>query len=354
MEPNAFFTMMHHLFNRTAATITTLLALVLNPIQAAHHQAHERITGAADTFLDSLTPELSKKALFTFDNPNRVSWEFLPQTMIGRKGVKLTELTDKQKQLAYQLLESSLSEGGYEKLSNIIDLERVLLDLTGSDMRVPEYYSVAIFGQPSTNANWGWRFEGHHISLNITVVDGDIIATAPRFLGSNPAEVPEGDRKGLRALGHEEDLGRKLLKSMDAKQVKKTIFQEVPFPEIVTNRATEVRPLRPVGLQASKMSEDQKAMLRQLIEAYAHTMPKELADKRMAKIEAAGFDKIRFGWAGGSERGDAHYYRVQGPSFLIEYDNVQNNANHAHTVWRDFDRDFGKDLLKEHYMNHEH
>lgn len=345
---------MNSVYKRLLFSIPLILVIYSGSLQAAHHQTHERIADAADAFLGSLTPELSKKALFTFDNPNRVSWEFLPQTMIGRKGVKLTDLTDKQKQLAYELLESSLSAGGYEKLSNIIDLERVLLELTGSDMRVPEYYSVAIFGKPSASANWGWRFEGHHISLNITVVDGDIIATAPRFLGSNPAEVAEGDRKGLRALGHEEDLGRKLLKSMDAKQVKKVIFQEVPFPEIVTNRATEVRPLRPVGLQASKMGEDQKAILRQLIEAYAHTMPKELADKRMAKIEAAGFDKIRFGWAGGTERGDAHYYRVQGPSFLIEYDNVQNNANHAHTVWRDFDRDFGKDLLKDHYMNHAH
>lgn len=342
------------LLTRTVATLTVLLTIALSPIQAAHHQAHERITDAADAFLNSLTPELSMKALFTFDNPNRVSWEFLPQTMIGRKGVKLTDLNNKQKQLAYQLLESSLSEAGYKKLSNIIDLERVLLDLTGSDMRVPEYYSVAVFGKPSTSANWGWRFEGHHISLNITVVDGNIIATAPRFLGSNPAEVPEGDRKGLRALGHEEDLGRKLLKTMDAKQVRIVVFQEVPFPEIVTNRATEVSPLKPVGLPASEMSSEQKTILRQLIEAYAHTMPKELAEKRMAKIEAAGFDNIRFGWAGGSKRGDAHYYRVQGPSFLIEYDNVQNDANHAHTVWRDFDRDFGKDLLKDHYMNHAH
>ncbi len=336
-------------------TVVAILALFcLSNSQAAHHQAHERIADAANTFLDSLTPELSKKALFTFDNPNRVSWEFLPQTMIGRKGVKLTDLNDRQKKLAYALLASSLSEGGYKKLSNIIDLERVLLELTGSDMRVPEYYSVAIFVTPSTDKNWGWRFEGHHISLNITVVDGDVIATAPRFLGSNPAEVPEGDRKGLRALGNEEDLGRKLLKSMDAKQLKQVIFQEVPFPEIVTNRATEVSPLKAVGLQASKMSDKQKALLRELIEAYAHTMPKELAKKRMTKIEEAGFNKIRFGWAGGSERGDAHYYRVQGPSFLIEYDNVQNNANHAHTVWRDFDGDFGKDLLGEHYMNHSH
>ncbi len=339
---------------------SALLALcLLAPTRTAAHVhgdeplAHEMVD-AARNFINSLDGSQRRKAMFEFDDPYRVQWDFLPVAMISRKGVALTTLSDRQKRLAYQLLESSVSKSGYEKLGDIIDLERVLFELTGSDIRVPELYHVVLYGEPSDHGTWGWRFEGHHISLHFTIVDGEQIAVAPRFLGTNPAHVKEGDRKGLRVLGEEEDLARELMKSFDERQQRLAHFQSIAYPEIVTNRATEVGPLAPVGIRAAHMYSFQKALLEKLIYTYAATMSLELAKKRLQKIQDNGFGEIRFGWAGGIEPGEPHYYRIQGPTFLIEYDNVQNKANHAHTVWRDFNGDFGRDILKEHYLNHGH
>jgi len=344
-------------FRLTVAALAALSFLAPQSSVAHVHGdeplAHE-MADAAKNFIRSLGRSQRKKAIFEFDDPYRVQWDFLPVAMISRKGVALTTLSDRQKRLAYELLESSVSASGNEKLRDIIDLERVLLELTGSDIRVPELYHVMIYGEPSDQGNWGWRFEGHHISLHFTIVEGQQVAVAPRFLGTNPAHVKEGDRKGLRVLGEEEDLARELMKSFDERQRPMAQFQSIAYPEIVTNRATEVGPLAPVGIGAARMYPFQKALLEKLIYTYAATMPLELAKERLQKIHESDFDKIRFGWAGGIELGEPHYYRIQGPTFLIEYDNVQNNANHAHTVWRDFDGDFGRDILKEHYLNHGH
>ncbi|MBT3480418.1 MAG: DUF3500 domain-containing protein [Opitutales bacterium] len=345
-------------FYSTLSYLAIVGSLAIAPQKlSAHsgeHLANMAMSNAAASFLHSLNEKQRNKTTFDFDHPHRVSWEFLPAAMIKRKGIALTELDKKQKMFAYDLLESGLSKAGNEKIRNIVDLERVLLELTGSDIRVPELYSIMIFGEPSIESNWAWRFEGHHVSLNFTIVDGTMTATAPRFLGSNPAKVPEGDRKGLRALGEEEDLARELFKSLDTKQQKTAHFQSIAYGEIVTNRATEVGPLSPVGIRASRLSSDQQKQLETLIETYASSMPKELANERMNQLHEAGMHKIRFGWAGGTEVGEPHYYRIQGPTFLIEYDNVQNSANHVHTIWRDFDGDFGRDLLKDHYLNHPH
>lgn len=333
------------------------LGLSLSAVAFGHYSenhANLAMSNAATSFLVSLDEKQRKKTTFDFNEPHRVTWDFLPVAMIGRKGISLLELNKKQKMLAYDLLESGLSASGNEKILNIIDLERVLLELEGRDIRIPELYHIMIYGEPSIESNWAWRFEGHHISLNFTIVDGVMTATAPRFLGSNPAHVKEGDRKGLRALGKEEDIARELFNSFNVKQRKSAHFQEIAYAEIVTNRASEVGPLSDVGLRASKMNKSQRVLLESLIETYAATMPKELADWRMSAIREKGISNIFFGWAGGSEVGEPHYYRVQGPTFLIEYDNVQNGANHAHTVWRDFTGDFGRDLLREHYLNHAH
>lgn len=333
--------------------LASLLAGGLAAHNAENH-ANLAMANAATSFLNSLSEKQRAKTAFDFSAPHRVTWDFLPVATIGRKGVSLLDLDKKQKMFAYDLLESGLSAAGNEKILNIIDLERVLLELEGKDTRIPELYHVMVYGEPSIESNWAWRFEGHHLSLNFTIVDGVMTATAPRFLGANPAEVREGDRKGLRALGKEEDLARELLASFDAKQRKVALFQEVAYSEIVTNRASEVGPLPPVGLKGDKMTDEQRVLLETLILEYASTMERELAEQRMAAIREKGIGKVRFGWAGGTEHGEPHYYRVQGPSFLIEYDNAQNKANHAHSVWRDFDGDFGRDILKEHYLSHGH
>lgn len=349
--------MLHSRLSLKPYSAFAIVLLMIAPLLSGHegeNHANLAMSNAATSFLLSLPEKQRAKTSFDFDHPHRVSWEFLPAAMIKRKGINLTELDKKQKRLAYDLLESGLSETGNEKVRNIIDLERVLLELTGSEIRVPELYSIMIFGEPSVESTWAWRFEGHHVSLNFTIVDGTMTATSPRFLGSNPATVTDGDRKGLRALGVEEDLARQLFKSLDSKQREVAHFQSIAYGEIVTNRATEVGPLSHVGLRANRMTKDQQQQLKSLIETYASTMPRTLAEQRMTALREAGMDKIRFGWAGQTEPGEPHYYRIQGPTFLIEYDNVQNNANHVHTIWRDFDGDFGRDLLKEHYLNHPH
>jgi hypothetical protein len=191
--------------------------------------------------------------------------------------------------------------------------------------------------------------EGHHLSLNFTIVKGHLFATAPRFLGANPAEVAKGNLTGVRALANEEDLARKLVKSLDQKQQRKAFFRERAYRDIVTGSDEKVSPLELVGISARELNKDQSGLLTRLIDEYVSTVPPEIAQQRMDAIRKSGMDQIHFGWAGGVEPGQPHYYRIQGPTFLIEYDNVQNGANHIHTVWRDFGSDFGRDLLREHY-----
>jgi hypothetical protein len=309
---------------------------------------------AANRFLDSLTPEQQEKVMLEFDNPARLSWDFLPVAMVGRAGILIKELDQNQRKLAHEFLKTGLSQRGYLKVTTIIELEILLRELEGSAMRDPELYSFAIFGKPSTTDHWGWRVEGHHLSLNFTVVSDTMVATAPRFLGSNPAEVKQGLRQGLRVLASEEDIARELIKSMDEKQREAAIFKTQAFPDIVTDRAIKVSPLPPAGILAGQLNQQQMNLLIKLLDEYISTMPAELATERMEKLRGAGLEEIRFGWAGGIERGQPHYYRIQGPTFLVEYDNIRNNANHIHTVWRDFDGDFGRDLLQEHYRNIHH
>ena len=215
-------------------------------------------------------------------------------------------------------------------------------------MRDEGAYYIAIYGKPVENGVWGWSFEGHHISLNFTITDGHI-STTPRFLGTNPAEYSERPHPGVRILGQEEDLAFELLNSLDSDQKEEAIFQELPFADIVTSTSVEVQPLTPVGIGHNQLNKEQQKMLFNLIKEYLSTIPTELAISRMGVIREENPKHIYFGWAGATERGKGHYYRVQGKSFLIEFDNTQNNANHVHTVWRDFDGDFGRDLLREHY-----
>jgi hypothetical protein len=207
---------------------------------------------------------------------------------------------------------------------------------------------VSVFGTPSTKANWGWRLEGHHLSLNFTIVGGQMVSTTPQFLGAHPAEVPSGPKTGLRILGYKEDPARELVLALDAAQRTKAIISTSAPDEIVTRNDLEVKPLKPAGIVAAELQPPQREMLMRIIEAHTSVMAVDLAADRMAALKKAGLEKIAFAWAGEAARGRKHYYRVQGPTFLIEYDNTQNNGNHAHSVWRDFDGDFGRDLLREH------
>ncbi len=322
--------------------------------QAAGAKAAQEMAQAATNFLSSLSPEQRAKAEFAFKDDERLNWHFIPKE---RKGIPLKDLPPAARQLALALLSTGLSQRGYEKAVTIMSLEAVLAELEGPNRRIPrdpDLYHVWVFGKPGGKDPWGWRVEGHHVSVNFTVAGDRVLASSPSFLGANPQKVLDGPRKGLRALAAEEDLARKLVKSLTEDQRKEAVILAEAPRDIVTAAARKVSPLSPAGLAAAKLQKDQAEALRTLVREYAFRHRPEVAEEDLGRIDKAGFEKVHFAWAGGLEPGQGHYYRVQGPTFLIEFDNTQNNANHSHTVWRDFANDFGEDLLRKHYEERRH
>ena len=308
---------------------------------------------SAKSFLAGLTPEQRAKAAFSFDDEQRFDWHFIPKP---RKGLPLKEMDQKQQKLAQDLLKTGLSQRGYLKANTIRELDLVLREIEQGKgpARDPELYYFSVFGTPSAKDKWGWRVEGHHLSLNFTLVNGTMVATTPAFMGANPAEVRDGPRKGLRVLAGEEDLGRDLVRSLDEKQRAQAVFDATAPKDIISVNSKKADPLAPAGIAASQLNKQQTELLKKLLDEYINRMPADLAEERSEKLRRAGFEKIHFAWAGGIERNQPHYYRLQGPTFLVEYDDTQNNANHIHSVWRDFDGDFGRDLLREHYQSTPH
>lgn len=307
----------------------------------------------ANHFITSLDDAQRAKAMIPFQDAERQNWHFIP---LVRRGLTWKEMNPAQRHLATSLLASGLSQRGYIKAKTIMSLEQILLELEkgSGPVRDPDLYYWAIFGQPSADGTWGWRVEGHHFSANFTIVEGRHISATPSFFGSNPAEVRQGPRQGLRALAAEQDLGLELFRSLDEKQRAVAIIAEEAYPEVLTGDKRKVTPLSPEGLSAAKMSSTQRQSLKRLIEEYVRRARPEVADADLAKIEKAGFKNIHFAWAGQDAPGKGTYYRVQGPSFLLEYDCTQNNANHIHAVWRDFAGDFGEDILARHYQETPH
>jgi hypothetical protein len=322
------------------------------PIAAAREYEFADMLAAADAFLSSLSAAQRSNALFAFNDAERLNWHFVPR---ARRGLPLKEMSAGQRELARGILRAGLSRRGYLTASTIIDLELVLREMGESPtFRDPELYYFSFFGTPSRTAPWGFRAEGHHLSLNFTLVRDTLIATAPAFFGANPAEVRRGTRRGLRALADEEDVGYELVLSLDERQrARATIAADAPR-DIVTGNASRVEPLSPIGIRVTELRPQQAAILVRLLDVYLGRMADPLAARRRAALERTDFDKVAFAWAGSTRRGEPHYYRIQGPSFLVEFDNTQNGANHIHSVWRDFDRDFGRDLLREHYRTASH
>ncbi|MFY9235160.1 MAG: DUF3500 domain-containing protein [Fimbriimonadaceae bacterium] len=306
----------------------------------------------AGAFLAGLDKNQLAKALLPFEDDARTAWAYTPG---ARAGITLKELAPVQRNRAMDLLQASLSESGYRKAEAIrADLEAHLRVIENNPGRDPEMYYFVFFGRPASNAKWAWRYEGHHLSLSFTFLDGNLIASTPQFMGSNPAEVLTGPRKGLRVLGEEEDLGRKLVKSLSQEQRRAAVLSDVAPAEIVTSNLRKAGMLEDKGVRMLNLSNSQATLLKSLVKVIADVQKPAQAKVRLAKIEKAGWNKVRFAWMGGTEPGQGHYYRIQGPTFLIEYDNTQNGANHIHTVWRDFEGDFGRDALLEHYQKAEH
>lgn len=305
-------------------------------------------------FLNSLNEEQREITQLPINDQSRYYWHFFPGTMVERAGIQLHELNTKQKELAFELLKVSLSEVGFDKTIKIIDLERVLAKQEGNPtFRDPEKYNIAFYGDPQKDSLWAWSFEGHHVSLNFSILN-DKISIAPRFMGANPATIKSGSRKGERTLAKEEDFGLQLINNLTDKQQKTAIFQKTSLDDIVTFNSSKVEPLATVGIKMEQLNGKQQKILMDLIYEYLSVMPIELAKKRLNNVKSEELNNVRFGWAGSTDKSKPHYYRVQGKTFLIEFDNIQNNANHIHSVWRDFDGDFGRDLIKEHYHKSPH
>jgi hypothetical protein len=333
---------------RRVALVTLVLGAWLAGAAIASQRSASAMTRAATAFLDSLSPEQRQQAALTLEGDEPTRWNFIPNEMFPRKGLTIKAMSEPQRKLADDLLKTGLSQKGYLTATAIMDLENVLRALeNGRFARDPQQYYFTVFGRPAKGV-WGWRVEGHHVSLHFTVGDGSAVASAPSFFGSNPAEVRDGPKKGLRILAAEEDAGRALVLALDESQRKTAIIQDVAPNEIITNNKAAIDPLSPTGIAAAALTPQQHELLMHLIEAYTSKMSDDVAGERLDRLRQSGVDKIAFAWAGETERGRKHYYRVQGPTFLIEFDNAQNDGNHIHSVWRDFNGDFGRDLLREH------
>lgn len=306
--------------------------------------APDPMVAAARDFLSSLDAGQRERAAIPFDDAERRNWSFVPRE---RRGLPLQDMSDRQRQAAQALMRSALSSSGYLKATGIMELEGVLRDIENNPGRNPGLYCISVFGEPGAAA-WGWRVEGHHLSLNFSSVGGLGVATTPAFLGANPEQVLAGPRAGWRVLGQEEDLGRALVRSLDEEQRRQAVLSAEAPAEILYGPGHEPDLEHPSGLPWSAMNADQHELLWKLVQEYADNLRPDLARARMARISPGYADDLRFAWAGGMEPGQGHYYRITGKTFVIEYDNTQNGANHAHACWRDRDGDFGEDLLRQH------
>lgn len=338
-----------------ASLLVALVLAVPVSLNSAPTATGRAMADATAALLKDLNAEQRSKATFAFADDSRFEFRYTPR---ARTGLPLKEMSAPQRQKLHALLKTGLSMRGYTNATAIMDLENVLRAIepprSGANVRDPEMYFVSIYGDPGGTAPWGWKFEGHHLSINFTILDAKPVAFAPSFFGSNPAVVRDGPQAGKRALREEEESARALMASFTEQQRTRALFSDTAPRETMTAENREATLLEPVGVAYGELMPAQKRLFEKVLDAYLGRVAPELAKTRLEAMQKAGLDTARFGWAGTLEPGGPHYYRVQGPTFLIEYDNVQNDANHIHSVWRDFKGDFGRDLLAEHYKTVAH
>ena len=309
------------------------------------------MAAAANDFLKTLSPAQKQQIQFPFTADERYNWHYVPKS---RKGLPLGALSEAQKKAAMALLHTALSDTGFEKTTSIIKLEAILREVEGrpkdDDYRDPGNYYFSLFGNPATDSIWGWRLEGHHISFNFSAKDNLLISGTPGFLGTNPAIVLSGPEKGWYILKDETETAVTLLHALDAGQLKKAVISNDAPSEILTANKRKAMINKAEGILYSELNNEQQKLFMQLLSIYIHRYTRLFAASMMQEIESAGLNDLRFAWAGAQQPGvgNPHYYRIQGPTIIIEYDNTQNNANHIHTVIRDLKHDFGDELL-EHY-----
>jgi hypothetical protein len=322
---------------------------------AAVSAACRAMVDAANAFGAAVQGEAGKRSAAFLPFGQRRHFKYTPGT---RPGLPLRTMNEDQRTKALALVRLGLSEGGYSKAETIRRLELILRAQENNDGRDPLGYFLAIYGTPSADGDWAWHWEGHHLSLHYTFSRCVGLASAPAFFGANPgtvrANVAGAPALNTRVLGREEDLARALAMQLSGNPQKRAQAIVAGQAREVPDSPARITPRMPAGLPASAMSPEEATQLRAIIDEYVNAMAPELAAARMAKLRAAGLEKITFLWSGGLTRGQAHYYRVQGPTFLIEYYNSQNGADHPHSAWRDFDGDFGEDVLRQHLMQFPH
>ncbi len=315
------------------------------------------MVGKADAFIRLLNEMQRIKTLYPFDTDERYRFQYIP--LEDRKGISVNELTSQQRTALMGLLKSALSEETVKKVNEIMQLELVLIELegrqSGDHHRDPGKYFITIFGIPGATTTWGWRFEGHHISFHFSADKKLLVSGTPGFLGANPATVQSGPQKGKAVLKEETDKGFALLQALSPEELQKAITDSIAPNEIITAASRKAMVDHPAGIRYNELLPAHRQLLLQLINVYVHRYTTLFANDMLKEIQAAGLDQLRFAWAGNTQPvlGKAYYYRIQGPTIIIEYDNSQNNANHIHSVIRDLKNDFGGDLLLEHYRkNH--
>jgi hypothetical protein len=298
---------------------------------------------AAQKLAAALPADQKQKLIYPYDDPERTNWHFIPK---DRNGIVLWDLNGETRKVAEELVKAGLSAAGYAKTLQVRSLEEVLYLFEGGEeefrrnRRHPHKYHITVFGTPGPSGLWGWRFEGHHLSLNFGIQDGVVVSSTPEFFGANPGQIDAGPGRTLRVLGQREDLARQILKACSEDQKKKLWISEIA-PDDVRGAAT----LQPVvddavGLRYAEMSPEQQKLLKDLIGEYLSAMPAQVVRDRLKAIEKSGLDNVRFAWWGQSELNQRHHYVIQGPTFIVEYNNTQNEANHVHAMWRNIGGDF--------------
>ncbi|HKC34781.1 MAG TPA: DUF3500 domain-containing protein [Chitinophagaceae bacterium] len=348
--------------------VVILFVLISHSFLSCHSQADTKarqntpahlsdMAKAAYVFLQTLSEKQKVKIQFGFNDEERYNWHYIPRS---RKGLTLNEMTDQQIKAAFALLRTALSDTGFNKANSIMQLENVLREVENRSAtdtyRDPGNYSFSIFGNPATDTIWGWRLEGHHIAFNFSSEDNRLVSGTPGFLGSNPAVVLSGSEKGKYILKDEAELGFALLHSLKKEQTEKAIISNDAPGEILTAASRNAMINDPKGILFNELDSQQQKIFLQLLSIYIHRYTRLFAEGLMKEIDKAGLNNLRFAWAGEQQPGigHPHYYRIQGPTIIIEYDNTQNNANHIHTVIRDLKNDFGGDELLKHYKNDQH
>jgi Protein of unknown function (DUF3500) len=332
---------------RLVAAGATGLAVGVRPGRAAPGDG-AAVEAAARAFLASLPAAQRERAAFAFDGSERTRWHWTVPSSVPRNGLPLGLLSPDQRRLALALLRASTSASGYRKALDIMALQAVLRRMsTGiSDPFDPDLFYVSVFGAPGARA-WGWRFEGHHLSRHFTVVRNTVVAE-PFFLGAWPTRADSAYRSvtaGYRTMPREEDAARESVLSLDRALRRRVVFSSESLTDHLTQNAIRVRPLERVGVRVEDLPSRAQRRVLEIVRTYLRNHPPQMAREALERVERGRIGGAWFGWAGSTRPGVPHYYRLQGRTFLLEFDNSRNSGTHIHSVWRDFDHDFGRHLL---------